>query len=67
MLSGGYIAIRLRFYDAYRRDVLKDPTARKTENIEKGNARAHHGDAITDAKLFDDGLGFDNGPLLEIY
>lgn len=66
-MSDGYIEIRLRFFDIYRRDVLNDPSARRTKNIAKGNARAHHGDANTDAKLFHDGLGHDDGLMFEIY
>ena len=63
----GYIEIRLRFFDTYRRDVLNDPTANKTENIGKENAKAHNGDANTNAKLFHDGSAYDDGLMMKIY
>ena len=50
--SQGYLNIRHRFLDTFRRDILKDPTFNRTQ---AGNAAAHDGDAVTDAGLFESG------------
>lgn len=49
----GYLDIRHRFLDTFRRDILKDPTAKWTPMIQAGNAADHHGDAVTDVGLFE--------------
>jgi hypothetical protein len=54
----GYLQIRQRFLDTYRRDVLKDPAAKWTDAIGLGNKAAHNGDAVTDARLY--GMGARN-------
>lgn len=61
------MAIRLRFFDTFRRDILKDESARGTKHIVEGNARAHEGDASTDAMIFYSGVKEDNGLMVEIY
>lgn len=48
--SEGYLKIRKRYLDFYKRDILRiNPT---TSDILSGNAAAHHGDAVTDATLY---------------
>ena len=48
--SNGYLAIRRRFLDLYKRDVMKEVKISKA--IHDGNLVAHEGDAIGDAVLF---------------
>ncbi|MCJ1479633.1 hypothetical protein MMC13_008319 [Lambiella insularis] len=50
--SDSYMAIRRRFFDTYKRDVLKMTEFRSTKAIQAGNAHAHNGDSVTDALLF---------------
>ena len=65
--SQGYLLIRQRFLDTFRRDILKDPEAKWTRAISEGNKAAHHGDAVTDAGLFNSGSRKDDFLMLEIY
>ena len=51
----GYLKIRNRFIDTFRRDILSMRNAQGRQNIEAGNMAAHDGDAITDAILFTSG------------
>ncbi|KAI9772876.1 MAG: hypothetical protein M1840_008758 [Geoglossum simile] len=51
----GYLMIRNRFIDTFRRDILSMRNAQGRQNIEAGNMAAHDGDAITDATLFTSG------------
>ena len=51
----GYRDIRNRFIDTFRRDILSDKTACGMGSIHVGNARAHGGDCVTDAQLFEEG------------
>lgn len=46
------LAIRRRFIDCFKRDVLKLPDYQRTDAIKAGNMIAHHGNAISDAYLF---------------
>jgi len=48
--------IRSRFLDTFRRDILEDPTARWTSAIGAGNQVAHNGNAVADARLYNDGF-----------
>ena len=65
--SQGYLNIRHRFLDTFRRDILKDPTAKWTPMIQAGNAAAHHGDAVTDAGLFETGSRKDKTLIVKVY
>lgn len=65
--SLGYVDMRLRFLNTYRRDILKDPTATRTPNIFKKGARAQFGDVTIDARLFREGKAVDNGLMEKIY
>ncbi len=49
--SEGYLLIRQRFLDTFRRDVLGDTSHQSA--IVAGNQAAHHGDAETDALLYE--------------
>lgn len=64
--SQGYLNIRHRFLDTFRRDILKDPTFNRTM-IQAGNAAAHNGDAVTDACLFENGSRKDKSLLFKVY
>ncbi|KAL9102285.1 MAG: hypothetical protein Q9163_002554 [Psora crenata] len=46
------LAIRRRFIDCFKRDVLKLPEYERTNAIKVGNRVAHHGNAVSDAYLF---------------
>ncbi|KAL9123561.1 MAG: hypothetical protein Q9217_007016, partial [Psora testacea] len=46
------LAIRRRFIDCFKRDVLKFPEYQRTDAIKAGNIVAHYGNAISDAYLF---------------
>lgn len=50
-------AIRRRFFDTYHRDILQESAAKQTEAMQKGNARAHDGDAIVSAWLLEGNPG----------
>ncbi|KAI9763496.1 MAG: hypothetical protein M1839_006444 [Geoglossum umbratile] len=63
----GYLKIRQRFLDTYRRDVLKDPNVRWTDEIGLGNKAAQNGDAVTDARLYETGARNDQSLLVKIY
>lgn len=53
--SEGFLDIRERFVDVFRWDVLRRRAQgpRTTDAVRRGNERAHHGDAIGDALLFE--------------
>ncbi|KAI9761808.1 MAG: hypothetical protein M1840_001688 [Geoglossum simile] len=51
----GYLMIRNRFIDTFRRDIVSTRNAQGRQNIEAGNIAAHDGDAVTDATLFTSG------------
>ena len=63
----GYMLIRERFLDIFRRDILKSPNAKWTTAIGAGNAAAHHGDAVTDASLYEKGRRKDRSLFSKIY
>lgn len=67
-LSDSYLSLRQRFLDVYRRDVaqrFRSPNIRL--NISIGSATAHHGDAVTDAKLYEMGLRQDRELISDLY
>lgn len=48
--SEGYLKIRARFLDTFKRDIMG--TYSTSTTIRTGNAAAHDGDATTDASLY---------------
>jgi hypothetical protein len=50
--SDGYLRIRQRFLDTFRRDILKNPNVRGSSHIQTGNMAAHGGNAVIDARIF---------------
>jgi hypothetical protein len=65
--SEGYLQIRQRFLDTFRRDILQVPEARWAPSIAAGNRAAHDGDAVTDASLYETGVRHDVSLLFKIY
>jgi hypothetical protein len=63
----GYLDIRGRFLDVFKRDVLDDRSERMFRGIARGNARAHKGDAVTDAEIFMSGSRTDSELMVTIY
>jgi hypothetical protein len=61
----GYLIIRHRFLDTFRRDILKEKAW--TPMIQAGNAVAHDGDAITDASLYETNSRKDKSLMHKIY
>ena len=51
--SESYLSDRRRFLDVYRRDVKGEEVLQGSKAIREGNGRAHEGDALGDAMLFD--------------
>ncbi|KAH0536243.1 hypothetical protein FGG08_006865 [Glutinoglossum americanum] len=49
-----YLCIRQRFLDTFRRDIPKDSNVRRPP-ISERNTAAHHGNAVVDAGLFENG------------
>ena len=56
LASEGYLKIRHRFLEVYRRDILDDV-----------NEAAHNGDAIADANLYTSGERYDEKVLVSLY
>lgn len=50
--SEGFLVIRRRFLDVYKRDVVGMTDLRGSPAIFQGNVVAHHGDALTDAYIY---------------
>ena len=50
--SEGYLSIRRRFLDVYKRDIKAMEELKGSKAIRKGNTIAHEGDALGDAMLF---------------
>lgn len=50
--SEGYLSIRRRFLDVFKRDIRNMQELRGSKSIRGGNVVAHHGDAVGDAFLF---------------
>ena len=51
--SEGYLSIRRRFLDVYKRDIKDMEELKGSKAIREGNSIAHEGDALGDAVLFD--------------
>ncbi|KAK2797537.1 hypothetical protein FQN51_008436 [Onygenales sp. PD_10] len=60
--SEGYRQIRNRFLEIFKRDEAADNRV-----INSGNAAAHHGEAVTDAFLYERGMRTDARTLKNIY
>ncbi|CAD6570632.1 MAG: hypothetical protein ASARMPREDX12_003779 [Alectoria sarmentosa] len=63
----GYLDIRHRFIETYRRDVRKIPVTQQPPRIRQGNLRAHSGDCITDAELYATGQRDDDQIYMLLY
>ncbi len=63
--SEGYLLIRERFLSTFRRDILGDTSHQSA--IVAGNQAAHHGDAETDALLYEKGRRSDRHLYYRIY
>lgn len=64
--SDGYLDIRERFLEVFKRDVLK--WSQSSSNlIAVGNARAHAGDCIVDAELYRLGRRDDEDTMIRLY
>jgi len=66
-LSEGYLRIRERFLDVFRRDVLHDSSAQRLQTITAGNSAAHDADAVADALVYEYGRRRDTRLLTRIY
>lgn len=66
-LSDGYLDIRRRFFDIYRRDRKHPKEKKSTKTIRDGNAAAHDGDAVADAFLFERDKRTDRTTFRELY
>ena len=51
--SEGYIAIRRRFIEVFKRDVNGSKDFKNSTAIQNGNIVAHEGDALTDAMIYE--------------
>jgi hypothetical protein len=55
----GYLNIRNRFVAVFRRDILEQRSAVDRQIVMDGNIDSHHGDGLTDALLFEQGMRSD--------
>ena len=62
-----YLQIRKRFLRTYERDVKDTYTHKGALAVQLGNARAHQGDALADATVFDQDNQFDTALYRELY
>ena len=65
--SEGYLAIRRRFLDVYKRDIKSMEELRNPRAIRNGNVVAHEGDALSDAVVFDRDRRSDRSTFRELY
>ena len=65
--SEGYLSIRRRFLDKYKRDVKAIGELKGSKAIREGNLTAYEGDALGDAVLFDRDQRTDRGIHRELY
>ncbi len=65
--SEGYLAIRRRFLDVYKRDIKGMEEVKGNKAIREGNIIAHEGDALGDAALFDRDQRTDRRVYRELY
>lgn len=66
-LSEGYLDIRRRFFDIYRRDIKHPKEKKSTKAIRDGNAAALDSDAVADAFLFECDKRTDRTTFRELY
>lgn len=64
-VSEGYLSIRRRFFETYKRQYTDSPP--NQTRINAGNAAAHYGDVSTDAFLFKKDKRGDRSLFIEIY
>jgi hypothetical protein len=65
--SSGYIRIRHRFLDVYRRDTAWGIGRNEQDKITAGNKVAHAGNAIDDADLYTTGERSDEEVFIDLY
>ena len=65
--SEGYLSIRRRFLDVYKRDIKAMEELKGSKAIREGNIIAHEGDALGDAVLFDRDQRTDRSIYRELY
>ena len=65
--SEGYLSIRRRFFDVYKRDIMAVEELKGSKAIQEGNMLAHEGDALGDAVLFDNDQRTDKRVYRELY
>ena len=65
--SEGYLTIRRRFLDLYKRDIKGIEELKGLKAIREGNLIAHEGDALGDAVLFDRDQRTDRRTYRELY
>lgn len=65
--SESYYSIRKRFLDVYQRDIKGEEALKWSKSILEGNQKAHEGDAITDAMLFEKEKRTDKRLYRELY
>ena len=65
--SEGYLSIRRRFLDVYKREIKDMEELKGLKAIREGNLIAHEGDALGDAVLFDLDYRTDKGIYRELY
>ncbi|KAI9783424.1 MAG: hypothetical protein M1816_001398 [Peltula sp. TS41687] len=67
-MSRDILKIRNRFFSTYRRDVAEVPLSQSDyQAIHEGDILAHHGDPITDARLYEENLRFDDEIFTALY
>ncbi len=49
----GYRRIRRRFFDTYKRDILRLPHVLVSRDLHTGNEAAHEGNVVIDADIYD--------------
>ena len=65
--SGGYRSIRNRFFEVYRRDVIRNIKKEGYEMIGNSNEAAHHGDVIADSAFYLSYQRYDEDTFIHIY
>ena len=65
--SDGYLSIRRRFLDVFKRDIMDMKELKGSKAIREGNSRAHEGDALGDAVVFDRDQRTDRSIYRELY
>ena len=65
--SDGYLSIRRRFLDVFKRDIMDMKELKGSKAIREGDSRAHEGDALGDAVVFDRDQRTDRSIYRELY